>query len=215
MTNPVSRTYIINKLISDNMLNSYLEIGVSNPHRNFLSVRCARKTSVDPCIECEFFSQEAIEQFKPFINHQVTSDEFFARNTESFDIVFIDADHSYENSLRDLNNALKTIPTGGFVVLHDAMPFDFDCTQWSNFEKGLCYNGEVWKTIVSAIRAGGSSLLIGTFPYDCGVAVVKKLSGNVPEIKALDLDFYKDYSIRALNPIFDFAIFRNKKVSYF
>jgi glycosyltransferase involved in cell wall biosynthesis len=192
-----------------------LEIGVSNPYQNFLSVRCDRKASVDPCIECEFFSKDAIEQFKPFITHQMTSDEFFARNTESFDIVFIDGDHSYEQSLKDLNNALKVIPVGGLVVMHDAMPIDFDSTKISNLQKGLGYNGDVWKTIVSAIRASAGYLKIGTVPYDYGVAVIKKLRPDMPEIKALDLDFYRDCSIPATNPVYDLAEFNNKKVSYF
>lgn len=213
--NPISRTYIINKLISDNNLYSYLEIGVSNPYTNFLAIDCKHKVSVDPCIECEFFSSECIEQFKPFITHQVTSDEFFKTNTEKFDIIFIDGDHSYEQSLKDLNNALKIVPVNGFVVLHDAMPIDYDATQWSNFEKMLPYNGEVWKTTVSAIRSAGTNLQVGTFPYDHGVTVIKKLSDNVPEIKVLNLDYYRDFSIPALKPVYDFKDFRNKTVSYF
>lgn len=213
--NPVSRTYIINRLISDNNLNSYLEIGVSNPYTNYLSVKCGHKISVDPCIECEYFPRESIETFKPFITHQMTSDDFFAQNTETFDIVFIDGDHSYEQSLADLNNALKIVPVGGFVVLHDAMPIDYDSTQYSNFEKKLFYNGEVWKTTVSAIRNDDQNLLIGTFPYDFGVTVIKKLGPDVREIPYTELRYADDYSVAALNPVFDIDDFRDKKVSYF
>lgn len=213
--NPASRTYIINKLISDNNLYSYLEIGVSNPYVNFLSIKCPHKVSVDPCIQCEFFPAIAIEQFKPFITQQMTSDDFFAQNTETFDIAFIDGDHSFEQSLKDLNNALKVIPVGGFVVLHDAMPDEFDKTQWSNFEKKLPYNGEVWKTTICAIRANQGQLQIGTFPYDFGVTVIKKLVEDVPEIPALDLDYYRDFDIDSLLPVYDVADFRNSKVSYF
>lgn len=210
-----SRTYVLNKLIADNNLHRYLEVGVSNPYTNYLSIRCDRKTSVDPCIECEYFDANAINGFKTFIDHQVTSDEFFSINTQMFDIIFIDGDHSYEQSLRDLNNALKFVPVNGFVVLHDAMPLDYDSTQYSNFEKKLSYNGEVWKTVVSAIRQGGSDLKIGTFAFDFGVTVIKKLSDNVPEIKQMDLDYHRDYSIRTINPVYDYQVFKNQKVSYF
>ncbi len=212
---PLSRTYIINKLIAENHLRRYLEIGVSNPWTNFLDIKCPSKTSVDPCIQCEFFDAATIDMFRPHITHQMTSDEFFAQNHETFDIVFIDGDHSYEQSLRDLNNALRVIPVGGFVVLHDAMPIDYDATQITNFEKHLPYNGEVWKTVLSALDAGDGALQIGTFPYDFGVTVIKKLSDNVPEIPMMTLDYYTDYNIPAMRPVFDTADFHRPRVSYF
>ncbi len=217
VVNPVSRTYIINKLIKDNDLQSYLEIGVSNPYTNYLKIKCKDKTSVDPCITCEYFSTESMKQFAKFITHKTTSDDFFEMNGDKkYDIIFIDGDHSYEQSLKDLNNALKVLEKDGFVVLHDAKPVDYNSTQISNFEKKLSYNGEVWKTVISAIQSNQpDSLKIGTFPYDFGVTVIKKLSDDVKEIKALDLDYYKDYSIPALNPIYDLEEFKTDKVSYF
>ena len=192
-----------------------MEIGVSNPYTNFLSISCNRKASVDPCIECEFFSRDAIENFKPFITHQMTSDEFFEQNHEMFDIIFIDGDHSYEQSLKDLNNALKVIPVGGFIILHDTTPIDFEATQITNFEKKLFYNGEVWKTVFAAKKFAPNHLQIGTVPHDFGVTVIKKLTANVPEIPMDDFDYYRDYNVPALNPIFDVREFHNKKVSFF
>ncbi len=211
----VTRTYIINKIIRDNNLNSYLEIGVSNPYTNFLNIVCGKKVSVDPCIECEYFTREAIEEFKPFITYEMTSDDFFAQNAESFDLVFIDGDHSYEQSLKDLNNALKVVPVGGFVVLHDACPLNFESTQIENFKNKLPYNGEVWKTVVSAIRDSNGALKIGTFTYDWGVCVIKKLSENVPEISVQKLNYEKDYEIAFINPEYDLRVFYDPKVSYF
>jgi glycosyltransferase involved in cell wall biosynthesis len=212
---PISRTFIINKLISENNLKSYLEIGVSNPWVNFLNINCPHKVSVDPCMVCEAWSRESIEQFKPFITHQMTSDEFFAHNNEYFDIVFVDGDHSYEQSLRDLNNAIKTVPVGGFIVLHDAMADSFIATKIENLGKGP-YNGGVWNTVVSAIRSPAAKYLqIGTFPYDWGVCVIKKLADNVPEIPEIPLDYYKEFSIPALNPVYDLSDFNHKKVSFF
>jgi len=167
-------------------------------------------------MECEYYNTASIEQFKKFINHVVTSDDFFAKNTEKFDIVFIDGDHSYEQSLKDLNNAMKLIPVGGFIVLHDAVPVSFEATQWEAFKKKQFYNGEIWKTVVSALRSPAASRLqIGTFPYDFGICVIKKLADNVPEIPVIKLDYYKDFSLPALNPTYNLRDFYNKKVSYF
>jgi len=216
MRSVTSRTYIINKLIHDNNLRSYLEVGVSNPYVNFLDIRCAHKVAVDPCIECEYFSSESIEQFKRYIDFQMTSDAFFKQNHETFDIIFVDGDHSYEQSLKDLNNALKCVPVGGFVVLHDAIPVSFESTQWENFEKKQYYNGGVWKTVVSALRSKAApKLQIGTFPYDFGVCVIKKLADKIPEIPVTELDYDKDFSIPAVAPVYNLREFYNKKVSYF
>ncbi|MCL2017665.1 MAG: glycosyltransferase [Alphaproteobacteria bacterium] len=215
MIDPVKRTFIINKLIRDNNLKSYLEIGVSNPYVNYLGVKCARKVSVDPCELCEFFSKEAISGFKQFIDHKVTSDEFFSKNTETFDIIFIDGDHSYEQSLRDLNNSLKIVNPGGFIVLHDACPPCYENTQVENLHSGKPYNGEVWKTIVSAVRQSKGELKIKTLIWDWGVTVIKKISDYAVEIVPENLDYYRDYSIPALNPEYDICSLNNEKVSYF
>lgn len=211
----VSRTFLINKLIRDNNLRSYLEIGVSNPYSNFLKIKCARKVSVDPCQECEYFSQECIREFKRFIDHQTTSDEFFANNKETFDIIFVDGDHSYRQSLADLNNALKVVRTGGFVVMHDACPPCFENTQLDNFKKGLPYNGDVWKTVLSAIRQSKGELEIKTFPWDWGVAVIKKTSGYNVEIIPEELEYCADYNIQDMSPEYDIRAVCNDKVSYF
>jgi hypothetical protein len=215
MANPTSRTFIINKLIQDNNLKSYLEIGVSNPYVNYLDIRCPKKVSVDPCQVCEYHTKESIEQFKQFIDFQMTSDEFFAQNKEKFDIIFIDGDHSYEQSLIDLNNALKIINPDGFIVLHDTCPPCYENTQWDNFEKGQPYNGEVWKTVVSAIRQSKGELVVKTFPWDWGVTVIKKTSDYKVEIKPEKLDYYTEYDLPAVNPEYDPRVLNNDKVSYF
>lgn len=216
MQNTVCRTHIINQLIAENNLKSYLEVGVSNPYTNFLDIKCPRKVSVDPCMECEYYTPESIDQFKRYIDFQTTSDEFFALNKEKFDIIFLDGDHSYEQSLKDLNNALKIVRTGGFVILHDAIPVSYESTQIEAFEKKQYYNGEVWKTVVSALRSTAApKLQIGTFPYDFGVCVIKKLADEVPEIPVTELDYYKDFSIPAVSPVYNLRDFYNKKVSYF
>jgi len=215
MINPITRTFIINKLICDNSLKSYLEIGVSNPYINYIQIRCPKKVSVDPCQVCEYYSKESINEFKQFVDFQMTSDEFFAQNKEKFDIIFIDGDHSHEQSLKDLNNALKIINKGGFIVMHDACPPSYENTQIENFEKKLFYNGEIWKTVMLAIRQSKEELIVKTFPWDWGVSVIKKVSDYNVEIRPEALDYYNDYSMPAMNPEYDIRVLNNDKVSYF
>ena len=51
--------------------------------------------------------------------HRMTSDEWFAQNTEHYDWIYVDGDHGYEGVKRDLDNALKCIRVGGFIMGDD------------------------------------------------------------------------------------------------
>lgn len=49
----------------------------------------------------------------------ISSDDFFKSNTEKFDGVLIDGDHSYEQVKKDSINAITATKAGGIVVWHD------------------------------------------------------------------------------------------------
>ena len=97
---------IINKFVSARGYKSYLEIGtlgrVSPPE-----VRCQRKIGVVVA--------------EP-VDGKSASDMFFARNTEKFDVVFVDGIHLCEYCLRDIEGALASLNPGGIVVVHDCLP---------------------------------------------------------------------------------------------
>lgn len=132
------RTLLINKLISDNGYKSYLEIGYQWG-LNFEFVECDKKVSIDP--EPKFNAQ--------FV---MSSDQFFAVNTDKFDIVFIDGMHLEEYVLRDVENSLKILNDNGVIVIHDCLPKhehnqtrERECRNWQ---------GDVWKAIVKLARIG-------------------------------------------------------------
>ncbi len=57
----------------------------------------------------------------------MTSDEFFANPPEiliekGIDLAFIDGLHTYEQSLRDVENCLKYLNPDGIIVMHDCLP---------------------------------------------------------------------------------------------
>jgi len=54
--------------------------------------------------------------------HAVTSDEFFASNEETFDLIFIDGLHSAAQVMRDIQNSLRWLSYDGFIILHDCNP---------------------------------------------------------------------------------------------
>ena len=48
----------------------------------------------------------------------MNTDYFFENNIEKFDVIFIDADHSYDGVLKDYENSLKCMDSG-YIILHD------------------------------------------------------------------------------------------------
>lgn len=50
---------------------------------------------------------------------RMTSDQWFEKNDETLDWIYVDGDHSYEGCLRDLNNALIKVKKGGMILGDD------------------------------------------------------------------------------------------------
>ncbi|MES2395658.1 MAG: class I SAM-dependent methyltransferase [Bacteroidota bacterium] len=69
-----------------------------------------------------------IEIARPFMNkdcnlqfYKQTTDVYFNQlsKTAKFDVIFIDADHSYEGVKKDYDNSLNHINKGGLIIFHD------------------------------------------------------------------------------------------------
>ena len=52
----------------------------------------------------------------------MSTNDFFSQNKETFDIIFIDADHKFESVKTDLLNAIKILNYDGMIFLHDTDP---------------------------------------------------------------------------------------------
>ena len=65
-----------------------------------------------------------------------TTDHWFSTLDKNFkaDVIFIDADHTYEQVLKDFNNSLSILSTGGLIFIHDTSPNGKKYTQeqWSS-----------------------------------------------------------------------------------
>lgn len=51
-----------------------------------------------------------------------STEEFFKHNTDTFDIIFIDADHSFEAVKRDFDSSLSILNKHGIILIHDTDP---------------------------------------------------------------------------------------------
>jgi hypothetical protein len=101
-----SRLDLINLAISKVNADSYLEIGCFKD-KIFSKIHVAHKIGVDP---------------ERGGNCRMTSDEFFKKNTDKFDVVFIDGLHHYDQVSRDFENSLKSLNSNGIIILHDMLP---------------------------------------------------------------------------------------------
>lgn len=146
----VTKEQIINRIISDNGLKSYLEIGYQQG-KSFEKIKCERKAAVDPAVNCDF---------------RMTSDEFFERNTEKWDLVFIDGDHTFKQVEKDLINAWQVAK---WVVLHDCNPRNYITQAVPRVSRE--WYGDVWRVVVGFNETYENKITV--YNTDCGVGVVK------------------------------------------
>ena len=127
-----SRFDIINKIIKKKKFESYLEIGCQSDV-NFSKIIIKNKIGVDP---------------QSGGTHRMTSDDFFKQNKSTFDLIFIDGLHVYEQVLKDIENSLKVLNDNGVILIHDCLPAKI----WHQTipQTHSSWNGDVWKSIVKS-----------------------------------------------------------------
>lgn len=125
-----SRTEIIKEIIKKQNYKSYLEIGCDTDE-NFSQIEIKNKIGVDPLKGGTL---------------RMTSDEFFKKNQNFFDLVFLDGLHTYEQTIKDIDNSLKCLKIGGVIIIHDCLPKKI----WNQIVPRMYghWNGDVWKAIV-------------------------------------------------------------------
>ena len=101
-----SRIEVIQNVINTRKYKSYLEIGCDR-NENFSKIIVDHKVGVDP------------ERGGTF---RMTSDEFFKKNKDAFDLIFLDGLHTYEQTIRDIDNSLRAINKHGVILIHDCLP---------------------------------------------------------------------------------------------
>lgn len=65
----------------------------------------------------KYLQDKNIEKDIKFINN--FTDKFFKENTQNYDVIFIDADHSYDGVKKDFLNAIKILNKSGILIFHD------------------------------------------------------------------------------------------------
>jgi predicted O-methyltransferase YrrM len=99
---------------------SYLELGVGNKGKSFASVAAA----VEKAVGVDALDRSSVIRFGTFI--MMSTDEFFEKNKDTFDFIFIDADHAFNQASKDLCNSMKILNKYGTIILHDTDPESAD-----------------------------------------------------------------------------------------
>lgn len=119
------RSEVINRLLALFDRPSYLEIGV-NTGETFQAVQAEHKVAVDPVFA---FDWRAHAVAKKVMFHEVTSDAYFSVSSDVvFDVIYLDGLHTFEQTLRDLMNAVAVLRPGGCIVIDDVLPNSFDAS---------------------------------------------------------------------------------------
>ncbi len=168
----MNRPQLINKFIIARSFSSYLELGVYDKS-TFNSIRCLNKKCVD---------------FKRPADYQISTDDFFKINKDTFDIIFIDANHTEEFLTRDIQNSLKILNKNGIIILHDVNPPD----EFSQIDSNNLYQ-TAWKAFVKFRFT--CEYLTYSYPTDCGLGVIDTSQiSNIEKPSEINLENlqYKD-----------------------
>jgi len=164
----MKRWEILNNFISNRKYKSYLEIGIHNPNDNYNKIIVKHKIGVDPDPAAH-------------ATHVMTSDEFFSKNTEKFDIIFIDGLHEAHQVYKDIKNALAVLNESGVIVCHDCSPIskegakDYEDFPLEDYGK-YSWNGDCWKAFVKYRYE--SDYLCYVIDADEGCGIIDTMKGS-------------------------------------
>ena len=179
-SNKPDKKKIVQETINRKKYKSYLEIGCFDDEL-FNHINCQTKVGVDP------YSGGTLRK---------TSDEFFLKNQNTFDCIFIDGLHCYQQVKKDIINSIKFLNQNGVIFIHDCLPNNV-------FDQAIprCkynWNGDVWKAIVEFRTLD----YVDTYTCyaDMGIGIIlknknkNKLKINIEDFSKLKFnDYFKNY----------------------
>lgn len=91
------------------------------------------------------------------------------------DIVFIDAWHDYDDSIRVLDLALSMLTSGGWIVMHDCDPPDLDAAGPPKAITTMLWCGDSWRAFVDVTASLPSGCEWFVVESDLGIGVIRVL----------------------------------------
>lgn len=148
-----SRLDLIKLALQTTNAKSYLEIGCDR-NQIFSQLTVEKMVGVDPAKGG---------------NVRMTSDEFFAQNTDTFDVIFIDGLHYHEQVSKDLDNALTVLNKGGIIILHDMLPISEREAVVPIPTTKQVWLGDVWRLAFDLSNRTDINFNLVLIDHGCGV----------------------------------------------
>ncbi len=165
----MNRATVIQNIVDRIRARFYLEIGVAKG-TTFSAIQVKEKVGVDPN-----------PKTKDPLVMKMTSDEFFKRYEDFYgdkriDVCFVDGLHTYEQALRDVNNALSHLNERGVIVVDDCSPITSSMADIKNehlADEGYAWCGDVWK-VIAHLRSLRNDLQVFVLPIEFGMGIIRK-----------------------------------------
>lgn len=214
----MTRIKVVQTCLDQTKGETYLEIGAAFGGCITL-VRAVRKIAVDPKLWMPWPIRKLCERrSKKTWYFETTSDDFFKNNDKllsqtGISVAFVDGLHTYEQTLRDVENILPYLNENGVIAMHDCNPNKasqaYPADSYEKFVKDnrwrhFLWCGDVWKTIAH-LRSTRSDLEIAVLTCSFGVGVIKRgnpketLSYSPDEINTMSYDYLKNNREQILN----------------
>ena len=217
----MNRSILINSLVKNQRLTTYLEIGVKTGG-NFSQIQAKRKIGVDPTMGIKLTGISKLKRYarkavnnriymssKNVVLYQMTSDEFFSSEyVEPIGIAFIDGLHLFDQVIRDYLNVQNHLEPNGVVVLHDCLPAS--CLSATRERSSKHWNGDVWK---AAYWLSERNCQFDLYDFDEGLCVIRnKANTNCESLQLLDEPTEEELNYLRSLTFDDFLSFRSKVV---
>lgn len=173
----MKRFELLKEIIKQKGYTKYLEIGIDDPDNCFNHIECEKKIGIDPyndTLGTHQWNKKNLEEIKESIEgewYEMTSDEFFKKKRNKFDLIFIDGLHQEDQVDRDIENSLKRLHEGGLIVMHDTNPQKEEVQTYTpkpgSSWMGNCYRS-FWK-----LRMYREDLDLATLDIDTGFSLVR------------------------------------------
>jgi len=183
----MSRTEVIQKIINKIKAKKYLEIGMG-PGINFAEIECDYKVCVDPNPTVS-------------VTYQLTSDDFFKQNTETFDVIFIDGLHWCNQVYKDIINSLDVLNDFGYIICHDINPYCEFIQRYPQPKPESEWTGDCWKAWTQ-LKSERSDLNMYVVDTDSGCGIITKGYQNLIKLnQELTWDYLNNNRQKLLNLI--------------
>lgn len=108
------------------------------------------------------------------VPHVMSTDELAAewsREAIPINLLYIDADHSHEQSLADFQHFAPYLVPNGIILMHDTFPL-------TEKHEQMQYSSTVWKTARYIKEHYTADFEIMTLPFLCGISLLRKGGGK-------------------------------------